>query len=128
MARLSPARALKFDEEMDAAREARIRGDSATAWSALERAHLLGQPSPLAHLRNHWAMWTLALRTRDVPEILGQIPRLLLSVPGSITGRAPSGNTGRSSVGIFATLPIPEELRPWIGSNSLDSIQRFPIA
>ena len=34
MARLSPARALKFNEEMDAAREARIRGDSATAWSA----------------------------------------------------------------------------------------------
>ena len=63
-------------------------------------------------------MWTLALRTRNMGEILGQIPRLLLSVPGSIAGRAPSGNTGRSSVGIFAPMPIPEELRPWTGRDS----------
>ena len=78
----------------------RVLGYNA-ALEALERAHILSQPFPWPHLYIHWLMFTLALRHRVFKEALGQVPRLMLAMPGSWIGRAPRGNVGSTKMGIF---------------------------
>lgn len=99
-----------FDQELRAARDSEARTEINDAWRHLELAHVLSQAYSAAHLRVHWLMFSFAFRQRNVREILGQIPRLLLAAPGSWTGRAPRGNTGGANVGIFTPMPIPAEL------------------
>ncbi|MFC4128242.1 DUF3703 domain-containing protein [Nocardia rhizosphaerae] len=79
-------------------------------WHALERAHILSQPWAWPHTRVHWVMLVLALRCRDRREAVGQVIRLAGAGVASATGRAPLGNTGRSDVGVFTPMPIPEDL------------------
>jgi hypothetical protein len=99
------------NEELRASATAENAGNMEAAWRALERAHVLSQALAGPHTRVHWAMFCFAFRRRDVREMIGQVPRILLAAPGSLLGRAPRGNTGGSNVGIFSPMPIPEELR-----------------
>ncbi len=100
-----------LEGELAQATAAEARGEFARAWRFLERAHVLSQAAAWPHVGVHWAMFTHAWRRRDVREILGQLPRLLLAAPGSWLGRAPLGNTGGADVGIFTPMPVPEDLR-----------------
>lgn len=81
------------------------------AWHHLERAHVLSQAYAWPHLRVHVCMLAFAWRHRLVREFLGQLPRILLAMPGSWIGRAPLGNTGGANVGIFTPMPVPAELQ-----------------
>lgn len=99
-----------FARELEAARIAEAAGDPAVAWSRLERAHVLSQAHAWPHVRVHWRMAGFAVRRRDLRELAGQVPRLLLAAPGSWSGRAPRGNTGGTSVGIFSPMAIPADL------------------
>ena len=67
----------------------------------LESAHLVSQPYAFLHFLVHWEMFKLAIRHLVWPEILGQIPRLILAIPGSVFGKAPKGNIGSTKMGIF---------------------------
>lgn len=100
----------RFTAELAAARVARRAGRTEAAWASLERAHVVSQPWAGMHTRSHWAMLTLAARTRDVREGVGQVARLALAAPGSASGRYPLGNTGRARVSMFAPMPVPDEL------------------
>lgn len=71
----------------------------------LEEAHLLSQPYAIKHTYVHWKMLTLAFRHRIWKEFFGQIPRLLLAAPGSLSGKAPKGNVGTTKMGIFEKKP-----------------------
>lgn len=71
------------------------------ALSLLEEAHLIAQPKAMPHLYVHLKMFLLACKYRNWNEFLGQIPRLLLAVPGSLLGKAPQGNVGSTKMGIF---------------------------
>lgn len=84
--------------------------DPAVRWRHLERAHILSQPWPWPHTLAHWQMLRLAISRRDRREAVGQVIRLLVAAPGSITGRYPHGNTGRASLGLTQPLPMPEDL------------------
>lgn len=97
--------------ERDAARAARRRGDAATEWRHLERAHILSQPRAGLHLVTHVAMLVSAVRRRDLREVVGQVVRTLLAAPGSLSGRYPVGNTGGADVSAFRPMPVPEDLR-----------------
>jgi hypothetical protein len=99
-------------EEIDRARVARTGGDIGAEWRHLERAHILSQPLPGPHLRTHAAMFGAAWRRRDARELAGQTVRLLLAVPGSVSGRYPVGNTGGADVSAFRPMPIPDDLHP----------------
>jgi len=79
-------------------------------WRHLERAHIVSQPDPWLHSCNHAAMLTLALRQRDRREALGQVVRLLVAAPGSLSGRYPTGNTGRVDAGLMTPMAIPADL------------------
>jgi hypothetical protein len=100
-----------FDRELSQAAECEGRGALSASWSHLERAHVLSQPFVRAHVLVHVRMFGFAWRQRAWGELLGQVPRILLAGPASALGRAPSGNTGGTSVGLFQPLPVPEDLR-----------------
>ena len=76
----------------------------------LERVHIVSQPFLGPHLASHGAMLGFAIRRRDWNEVLGQMVRIILAPLGSLTGRLPVGNTGRSNVSAFAPMPIPADL------------------
>jgi hypothetical protein len=97
--------------ELDAARAARSTGDTSAEWTHLERAHILSQPMAGAHVRTHTAMFTSALRRHDRHELVGQIFRMIVAAPGSMTGKYPVGNTGGADVSAFRPMPIPDDLR-----------------
>ena len=109
-----PRRALQdaWHAELAAAAAARQAGDAAAEWRHLERAHILSQPLARPHLRTHADMLGVAVRRRDGSETLGQALRLLLAVPGSLSGRYPLGNTGGADVSAFSPMAVPDDLRP----------------
>ena len=107
MSRISAQARLVYRREMDAARKA---DDSLVRWRHLERAHIVSQPDPWLHTCNHAAMLGLAVRQRDRREALGQVLRLIVAAPGSITGRYPVGNTGRVTAGLMTPMSIPDDL------------------
>lgn len=96
--------------ELAEAAAARRRGDRPAAWHHLERAHILSQPAAWLHTRVHIAMLVLAVRTRDLRELWGQVVRLSVAAIGSLLGRFPAGNTGRARVPIAQPMPIPDDL------------------
>jgi len=86
-------------------------GDPDAAWVLLEEAHVLSQPWALPHVRVHAAMLALGWRTRDSHEVWGQLLRVVVAGPGSLTGRYPEGNTGRASLPATQPMPVPDDLR-----------------
>lgn len=97
-------------DEMAAFRAARDGGENASAWIALERAHIVSQPYLGPHLASHYDMLCFAAATRNWSEAAGQLVRLALAPLGALTGRIPIGNTGRSNVSAFAPMTIPDDL------------------
>ncbi|RZV43371.1 MAG: DUF3703 domain-containing protein [Acidimicrobiales bacterium] len=81
-------------------------GNVEGAWSCLGDAHVLSQPWAEPHVRVHAWMLGLGWRTRSVREVVGQVARLLVAGPGSVTGRFPVGNSGRSNVSAFTPAPV----------------------
>jgi len=101
-----------WQAERHAAAAARRAGHAQGEWHHLERAHILSQPLAGLHLRTHGAMLGASVRRRDAREITGQLLRLVLAVPGSISGRYPVGNTGGADVSAFSPMAVPDDLRP----------------
>ncbi len=104
-----------WTDEMGLAWDARERRDAGAEWNHLERAHILSQPMAGPHVRTHLAMIGSALRRRDRREVLGQLFRLVVAGPGSLTGKYPVGNTGGANVSAFAPMPIPDDLQAILG-------------
>lgn len=98
------------ERELSAASAASRSGDAVTAWTHLERAHILSQPGAWLHTRVHLAMLAQALRDADGRELIGQLIRVSVAGIGSLTGRYPLGNTGRSGVPIMQAMPIAPDL------------------
>ena len=92
------------NEHLDSARTA------TDPWPDLEHAHLLSQPWWWPHTQVHAAMLAVALRTRDRREAFGQLIRIVVAGPGSLAVRYPSGNTGRTAMGLTQTAPTPDDV------------------
>ncbi|TSD94918.1 DUF3703 domain-containing protein [Skermania sp. ID1734] len=100
-----------YTAEMTAAHDT---DDDARGWVHLERAHIISQPYPWPHTRNHIAILALPLRQHDRREALGQILRIMVAAPGSLSGRYPEGNTGRVDAELMTPMPISEDLADMI--------------
>jgi hypothetical protein len=101
-------------EERSAAQAARSAGDTQSEWTHLERAHILSQPMAMPHVQTHVSMLRYGIRHRDAHEVLGQLVRLVVAGPGSVTGRYPVGNTGGANVSALRPMPIPDDLRGFL--------------
>lgn len=93
-----------------AARRARRAGEWEVCWQHLEDAHVLSQPWAWPHVQVHASMLVAGWRMRDALEVRGQILRLLVGGPASVTGRYPSGNTGRARIPALQPMPIRQDL------------------
>ncbi len=87
------------------------KGELQNSWRALERSHVLGQAYPLEHSYSHWLMLKFGVRTRNLKEIIGQLPRLMVGGVKSFVGIIPVGNTGGANVPPLKAMPIDNELR-----------------
>jgi hypothetical protein len=110
--RIKPA----VQAELDAAAVAEAQGEFSTAFEHFERAHVLGQPATIEHVRVHWRMFRFALRQRMAGEAFGQAWRIVAASVFTAVGLVPEGNTGGSDVSGFKRLPVPEDLREVIDS------------
>jgi len=108
-------------DEMAAYRSALEEGDDDRAWHHLERVHIVSQPFLGLHLNSHGVMLQFAIKQRDWGEVLGQMVRIILAPLGSLTGRLPVGNTGRSNVSAFAPMPIPADLAEALRQQDMNS-------
>lgn len=86
-------------------------------WHHLERAHILSQPFPWLHTRNHLEMLKVAVKERDRRESWGQLIRIAVAAPGSWSGRYPVGNTGIVAAGLTTPMPVPHDLAEALGGS-----------
>ncbi|MEM1262441.1 MAG: DUF3703 domain-containing protein [Pseudomonadota bacterium] len=101
---------------ISAAKKARLCGDSAQEFAALERAHVLGQESSYWHVCVHARMLMWGLRNRSAREVIGQTVRLIGAASKTVLGWVPTGNTGGSNVSPFQTMSIDPALAESIQS------------
>jgi hypothetical protein len=97
--------------ELDAAADAETLGHFHTAFQHLERAHVLGQPSTVEHVRVHWLMLRFAMRNGLAAQALGQLWRIVAAALLTAAGLVPEGNTGGTDVSGFRRLPVPTDLK-----------------
>ena len=106
-----------FSQELEIAHNFFLNNDFRSSWYHLERAHVLGQPYPYHHMLVHWKMLLFGIKIKDIKEIIGQIPRLLVGGVKSFVGEIPVGNTGGANVPPLKSMEIPEELKKIIEEN-----------
>ena len=100
-----------FYKELELAESCLSKNDLKASWRHLERAHILGQPYPYHHTLVHWKMLLFGIKIKDIREILGQIPRLLVGGVKSFVGEIPVGNTGGANVPPLRPMEIPQDLQ-----------------
>lgn len=99
-----------YRQELLQAKTALERKQYRLSWEHLERAHILGQPYPVAHTTVHWKMLRFGIRIKNTREVIGQIPRLIFGGVKSFVGKIPVGNTGGADVPPLQPMQIPEDL------------------
>ncbi|WP_279343988.1 DUF3703 domain-containing protein [Gramella jeungdoensis] len=85
--------------------------DYIRSWNSLERSHVLGQAYPLQHTYSHWLMLRFGFKIRNLREVMGQIPRLLVGGIKSFVGVIPVGNTGGANVPPLRPMEIAPDLK-----------------
>ena len=100
-----------FHNELEIACKYLSINDFRSSWYHLERAHILGQPYPYHHTLVHWKMLLFGIKVKNIKEIIGQIPRLLVGGVKSFVGEIPVGNTGGANVPPLKSMDIPNDLK-----------------
>ncbi len=102
---------LYYEQELKLYQAYEQKQQLVNAWHHLERAHILGQPYPIEHSAVHGKMLAFGIKTRNVKEVVGQLPRLLVGGIKSWAGTIPVGNTGGANVVAWKPMPIPKDLQ-----------------
>jgi hypothetical protein len=110
MARPTEEIRTRLQQNLLESRQARKSKDFNRCWTLLEDAHVLSQPWAWLHVRVHGSMFVAAMMQRDVREVRGQLSRIAVAGPGSLSGRYPTGNTGRARVPATQPMSIAGEL------------------
>lgn len=101
----------KYIEEQKFLVQALLKGDHNMVVFHLGRIHILAQNSVSKHMATHFQMFLYALVTFNFKEVLGQLIRLIVTIPGHVIGKVPKGNIGWSTVGLTEVMPIPNDLK-----------------
>lgn len=62
-------------------------------------------------------MFRQALRDRDGHETIGQLIRIVVAGAGSLVGKYPVGNTGRTTMALTEVAAVPPDLDEILGSS-----------
>lgn len=109
---LAPSGLRRFiEKEYEEYKLSLSKGMPAMAWRNLERAHILGQAYVYEHTKAHSQMLIFALKTKNIKEMLAQLPRLLTGGIKSFAGHIPRGNTGGGNVPPLRAMSIPSDLQ-----------------
>jgi hypothetical protein len=101
-----------FNAELQRAKTAIVEQDFETAWTALQRAHVLGQTDTISHTIAHWQMLKLAWRQRDCREVTGQLLPTIVAVPLTLLyGRMRALRGGKANVDASERMPVREDLQ-----------------
>lgn len=100
-----------FEKEMEVANCEFQKGNYQNSWYHLERAHIIGQKYPWQHSYAHYKMLVFGIKIKNVKEIIGQIPRLLVGSIKSFVNIIPVGNTGGANVPPLRPMEIPEDIQ-----------------
>ena len=101
-----------FNTELFQVKTAIVQQDFETAWTALQRAHILGQRDVISHLIVHWNMLKLAWKQRDFREIAGQIMPTILAVPLTLfMGKFRTLRGGKVNINDSERMSIPEDIQ-----------------
>ena len=101
-----------FNAELCRAKTAITQQDFETAWTALQRAHILGQTDAIAHTIAHWTMLKLAWKQRDFKEVYGQLLPTLLAIPLTLLfGKIRSIRGGKANSNQSARISITEDIQ-----------------
>lgn len=127
---MTPELRSAFQDRVSAARTHFQINNFDAAFSELETAHILGQQYLLPHITVHLWMLRVGIARSDRREVVGQITRLVATLPAFIFGWVPLGNTGGANVSAFKPMPVPQTLNNLIPSrNRLKGISlRIAIA
>jgi hypothetical protein len=106
------------EAELLHATRADIAGQPNDAFTHLERAHVLGQPSTVLHVRVHWHMFLWGWRHKQPRECCGQLLRIVGAATKTAIGWVPSGNTGGAKVSPFRPMPIAPDLAAMIQAST----------
>lgn len=102
----------QFKAELGRAKTAIAAEDFEMAWSALQRAHILGQRDAVAHTIAHWNMLKLAWKQRDFREVTGQLLPTVLATPLTLLfGQMRSLRGGKANVNDLEEMEIPEDIQ-----------------
>lgn len=99
-----------YEQEIRLFKISVTKNSDSAARNHLGRAHIISQQSFQSHFYIHALMLGYALKTKNFSEVLGQIIRLVSTLPGHLIGKLPTGNIGWSTVGIIEELPIPDDI------------------
>ena len=109
-----------IEQELAAADKMIVLGDYSSAFSHLERAHVLGQAITYQHTRIHWRMLKLGIQMRSLREIFGQFIRIVGASTKTPFGVYPTGNTGGTNVYFFKPMPVPDDLQQILDKAKID--------
>ncbi len=101
-----------FKAELEKAKTAIVAQYFEAAWTALQRAHILGQRDAIAHTIAHWKMLKLAWKQRDFREVMGQLMPVLLAVPLTfLYGQMRLLRGGKANLNDSERMSIPEDIQ-----------------
>jgi len=104
-----------FKDEIAQARCHMGNGAVEAGFAHLERAHVIGQASVVAHVTSHWWMCVAEWRRGRPAAVLGQVLRIVLGALGSALGIIPVGNTGGTDISMFKRMPVADDIQKIIG-------------
>jgi hypothetical protein len=104
-----------YRDELSAGHAAMKSRDFAEAFRRYERSHILGQRRTGLHVRAHVAMLRVAWKKGDMKELMGQVTRIAAAALFSRIW-VPEGNTGGANVSALKPMPIPDDLRRFLGA------------
>jgi hypothetical protein len=99
-----------YKQEVERAYQALRQDNFEAAFRHREPAHALAQRMTGRHTFIHWRMLIDGLRSGDVREVIGQLPRIVASILSSHLW-VPRGNNGRSRVSDIKPVRVPAGLR-----------------
>lgn len=108
---MKPAVRLAYQSALSNAQAHELQGNLDAAFAQLERAHILGQRHLLPHVVTHLRMLRIGWKRRDAREMVGQVVRLIATVPGWLTGWVPKGNPGGANVSALKPVPLAPDLQ-----------------